>query len=319
MLLSLANQNSHSDRSRAVPELMNISLQPDASHVQARSKDLVLYKRTSMKKVLLVFDGQHFSKGSFDFACHLNETQPILLIGIFLPSIDYTSTVIYYLGIEGPIYYPMLDSEVEVIAENIDKFKSLCEKNGISYRVHETIEGGILEGIRKETRYADLLILSSQLFYSNLGQGTQKEYLQDTTHNAECPVLLLPEQYKFPKSIVLAYDGSASSVYAIKQFAYLFPQLTSLETILVYASAHEGTLPRFDYIKELAAKHFSSLSFLKLEIDPKHYFKTWIEEAGPALLVSGAYGRSLVSELFKKSFIHEVIKDHSMPVFIAHK
>ena len=106
----------------------------------------------------------------------------------------------------------------------------------------------------------------------------------------------MPEKYDFPKSIILAYDGSESSVFAIIQFAYLFPELATLNAILVYASEREDSLPRFDYIKELAAQHFSSLSFLKLDVDPKHYFNTWLVESGPALLVSGAYGRSLASE-----------------------
>ncbi len=272
-----------------------------------------------MKKVLMVFDGQHFSRGAFDFVCHLNEIKPILVTGVFLPSIDYTSTVVYYLGMEGPIYYPMLEREDELIADNIEKFKSLCEKNDISYRVHETIEGTILAGIKHETRYADLLILSSELFYNNLGSGTQKEYIHDTAHNAECPVLLLPEDFEFPQSIVLAYDGSISSAFAIKQFAYLFPELCSLDTTLVYASARDNGLPDYDYIKEFAASHFSSLNFLKLDVDPKHYFSTWLDETGPALLVGGGYGRSLVSEMFKKSFISGIVKERHLPVFVAHK
>lgn len=271
-----------------------------------------------MKKVLIVFDGQHFAKGAFDFACKMNEAQPILLTGLFLPSIDYTSTAIYYLGIEGPMYYPVLDREEEIMAENIKNFNLLCQKHDISHRVHEKIEGTILNGIKHETRYADILVLSSELFYSNLGYGTQKQYLQNTTHNAECPVLLIPETYKSPKSIILAYDGSESSVFAIKQFAYLFPEFTKWETILVYASDHKTELPDEDFIIEFAAAHYSSLSLVKLDID-KEYLSTWIKASGPALVVAGAYGRSMMSETFKKSFVSELIKSHSLPVFISHK
>jgi len=271
-----------------------------------------------MKKVLIVFDGLHFAKSSFEFARQMNETQPILLTGLFLPSIDYTSTAIYYLGIEGPMYYPILDREEEVMNENINKFKLLCKKNGISYRIHDKINGTILNGIKHETRYADVLILSSELFYSNLGQGTQKQYLQNTTHNAECPVLLVPETYKQPASIILAYDGSESSVFAIKQFAYLFPQFSNWETMLVYASDNKPELPDADYIKEFASAHYPCLTLIKLDID-KDYLVTWIRASGPSLVVAGAYGRSLMSETFKKSFVSEIIKGHNLPVFISHK
>jgi hypothetical protein len=37
------------------------------------------------------------------------------------------------------------------------------------------------------------------------------------------------------------------------------------------------------------------------------------------LLVAGAYGRSELSNLFKKSFLVEVIEQHKTPIFIAHK
>ena len=38
-----------------------------------------------MKKILIAFDGTHFSDGAFEFARRVNELQPILLTGVFLP------------------------------------------------------------------------------------------------------------------------------------------------------------------------------------------------------------------------------------------
>ena len=37
-----------------------------------------------MKKVVIAFDGNHFSEGAFEFVRRLNELQPILLTGVFL-------------------------------------------------------------------------------------------------------------------------------------------------------------------------------------------------------------------------------------------
>lgn len=272
-----------------------------------------------MKKILLVFDGPHFSTGAFDFACRLNEISPVAVTGVFLPSLDYTNTVIYYMGLEVPAYTPMLETEQDAILANVEHFKQLCEKNNIEYRIHTEISGSIPEGLKKESRYSDLMILSSEMFYSNLGSYSQKEYLHDTAHNAECPVILLPESYRFPQHVILAYDGSESSVFAIKQFAYLFPELAEQDTTLVYASEKRDDLPDFDYIQEFAAKHFKQLNFLKLNVDPKTYFDTWVKNLGPALLVTGSYSRSGFSEIFRKSFIRDIVSDRQVPVFIAHK
>jgi hypothetical protein len=37
------------------------------------------------------------------------------------------------------------------------------------------------------------------------------------------------------------------------------------------------------------------------------------------MLVAGAFGRSEFSNLFKKSFLTDIIKDHKIPVFVGHK
>jgi nucleotide-binding universal stress UspA family protein len=136
----------------------------------------------------------------------------------------------------------------------------------------------------------------------------------------ECAVLIVPERFDFPSRNVLAYDGSKESVYAIKQFAYLFPELTDAETLLVYANDDaEKDFPDKAQIEELAARHFPKLSMFKLDINPKRFFTLWASEEKSAMLVSGSYGHSGLSQLFKQSFVKDVITDHKVPVFIAHR
>jgi hypothetical protein len=132
---------------------------------------------------------------------------------------------------------------------------------------------------------------------------------------------VVPEKFEFPVRTILAYDGSASSVYAIKQFAYLFPEMATNEAVLIYANEKltESALPEESNIEELAARHFTDLTLVRLEADPKKYFASWLLENKNAILVSGAFGRSGVSRLFRKSFVTDAIRDHRLPVFIAHR
>jgi nucleotide-binding universal stress UspA family protein len=274
-----------------------------------------------MKKILLAFDGTHFSEGAFEFARRLNELKPVLLTGVFLPQAELANLWSYADGVGGPSLIPLLESdESELVHQNIERFEKLCKSNGIDYRVHKDFFDFVLPELRKESRYADLLILGSEVFYENMGSGSPNEYLKDALHDFECPVLVVPEKYNFPEKNILAYDGSEESVYAIKQFAYLFPELTNRETLLVYADDDaEEDFPDKIQIEELAARHFKNLTFFKLNLNPKKYFSTWVSEKGSSILISGSYGRSGLSRLFKKSFIQEVIADHRLPVFIAHK
>lgn len=274
-----------------------------------------------MKKILLAFDGRHFSEGAFAFAKNLNKKQRILLTGVFLPQVDYANLWSYADGVSGPLFIPLVEGEEsEAIQKNINRFEQLCKENDIDYRVHKDFFDFALPELKNETRFADLVILGSESFYQNLASDKPNEYLKDALHATECPVLVVPETYEFPVSNILAYDGSESSVYAIKQFTYLFPEFKMHKTLLVTVK-EEGSdhLPEEQNITELVTRHFPNLMVKTLDINPKKYFATWMSEQKGAILVTGSFGRSFFSQLFKRSFVSEVIKDHKLPVFIAHR
>lgn len=274
-----------------------------------------------MKKILLAFDGAHFSEGAFEFARKLNELSPVQLTGVFLPQIDYSNLWSYSTGVSGPLFIPLLeDEDVATVEKNIDRFTFLCQLNGIDFIVHKDFSDFALPALKKETRFADLLILGSELFYENVAIHEPGNYLKDAIHDAESPVLVVPEQFDFPQKNILAYDGSESSVYAIKQFAYLFPEFTVNDTVLVYAqTGPEIAFPDEEFIEELCTRHFTNLTLFKLDVNPNKYFGLWSSEKNGAIVVSGAYGRSSFSQVFKKSFISDVIRKHKLPVFITHR
>jgi nucleotide-binding universal stress UspA family protein len=273
-----------------------------------------------MKKIIIAFDGENFSEAAFEFARKLQELKPILLTGVFLPLSAY-SDIWNYTGANGAAYAPIVEeNETAIIKKNIAKFEKHCQQNGINYRVHEDTGNFAIQELKKESIFADLLILGSETFFESLGTDAPNSYLQEALHDVKCPVLIVPEKFEFPKSIVLGYDGSEDAVYAIKQFAYLFPELCNRETLLVYANEDETTdFPDKILIEELAARHFSNLTLCKLDFNPKKFFSTWILEKQSVLLVSGSYSRSGLSQLVKKSFISEVMAQHELPIFIAHQ
>ena len=279
-----------------------------------------IIKITIMKKIIIPFDGGHFSNGAFSFASSLHEIKPILLTGVFLPEVDYARFFFFPTAFAAPAFIGGAeDFEEEEVNNNVEKFAELCQKNLIEYRVHKDLFDSSIPQLTKETRFADLMIIGSETFYTNgIVDGTNK-YLQDALHTTECPVIIVPEKFNFSSNIILAYDGSVSSVYAIKQFANLFPELCSLKTILVYAGDEKHNLPDQVLIEELAARHFSDLTITKkISSDNKNDISNWFFQLRNSLVVSGSFGRSGISELFKKSFPIELIKEHSTPVFIAH-
>lgn len=273
-----------------------------------------------MKKILIAFDGVHFSEGAFEFARRLNELSPVLLTGVFLPQSIVSGMWSYADAMAGPAFIPMYTDEQERIEKNAERFSNLCIRNGIDFRVHKDNYDFALPELKKETRFADLVIIGSEKFYEDLGTDKPNDYLKQALLHVECPALLVPEKFEFPQSFILSYDGSEESVYAIKQFAYLFPEFSKEKVLLVYANEDaKEDFPDKIQIEELAARHFSDLTLYKLDFSPKKYFASWIGEEKSSMLVCGSYNRGALSELLKKSFVQDVISDHKLPVFIAHQ
>lgn len=268
-----------------------------------------------MKKVLIAFDGVNYSEGAMEFAYKLNELNPIFLTGIFLPQTQLSSLWSY-----ADAAIPLAEEdESDAMKSNIAKFEKECKERKIQYALHLDLFNLALPSLSRESVFADLLILASERFYQSFGTRPANAYLEEALHEVECPVVIVPDHFSFPEKIILAYDGSTESIFAIKQFAYLFPELCNRPGMLAYVSEREGGIPNEMNIKELVDRHFNRPEFVNLQFDVRKYFNSWIEEKSGAILVSGSFGRSYFSQLLKKSFVHEVIGDHKLPVFIAHK
>ena len=275
-----------------------------------------------MKKILIPFDGTNFSTSAFEFVLSLNKISPVLVTGVFVPQVDFSNLWSYAPSAgTGGIYVPLLeDEDGEAVAKNIRHFEDLCQQNNIAYRVHKDFFDFALPELKRESLFADVMILGADFFYKQFAKSEKFDYLKEALHNARCPVLIVPEKYSFPDNNILAYDGSEDSVFAIKQFAYIFPEFADKKTLLVYAeNDEEKEIPSKDLILELTSQHYIDLTFYKLQIDTKKYFKTWMADQVGSILVSGSFGRSGLSQLFKRSFVVDIIKDQQVPVFIAHK
>lgn len=274
-----------------------------------------------MKKLIIALDGQHFPKGAFEFVKSVNVDTKVLLAGIFLNPVDY-SKIMAYTGMEGMALMPewMIKNEEDIpVTRNISLFKEACTAEGIEFRIHKDTDLMAISSLIEESRFADALLISSDLFYSNVSIDQPNFYLEEVLKKSECPVMLVPENYEEPGQVVLAYDGNESSVFAIKQFAYVFPELAKKETVLLSITDHEDDLPEYSLISELVSRHYPNLKIQNLHLKHKKDFREWMSAKPNSFIVMGAFSRSIFSQLFKKSFASDVIHDIKMPLFISHK
>ncbi|HET7898303.1 MAG TPA: hypothetical protein VFL47_11545, partial [Flavisolibacter sp.] len=138
-----------------------------------------------MKKILLVVDGTNYSNSSFDFACRLNELEPILLTGIFVPQLDYANLWSYAATAQyGVLYGPTMDEEDAAVEKNVAHFEDQCRRNGIRYRVHRDLTDFAFPELKRESRFADVMVMSGELFFKEIITTNRDEYIGTAIHQA---------------------------------------------------------------------------------------------------------------------------------------
>lgn len=274
-----------------------------------------------MKKIVLALDGDHFPQGAFALAAMLHQQQPVLVTGVFLSPVDI-SKIVAYTGLEAvPLMPDIMDGEyAEKIRNNIEHFKAKCDAEGMEYRIHNDSDNLPIASLIKESRFADLIFICRDTFFSNISQLQPNEYMQELLKKSECPVVVVPSGFTPPEEVVVMYDGEASSVFALKQFAYLLPEMAKLPvTLLQLTASGSEAIKDQAAVSELAARHFPDLTLEELHLENKSVFPALLQGEKKTMLVMGAYGRSVFSHLFKKSFADEIIQTTEVPVFIAHR
>ncbi|MCR8557800.1 universal stress protein [Mucilaginibacter sp. BJC16-A38] len=278
-----------------------------------------------MKKLMIAIEAEKPDQQSIAFGCYLARLSRSGLTGIFLENLPAELTP----GVKfayGSVFVETIDNrdlpETEfknrASTESIRTFKTVCEAQGIACRVHRD-QGIPAEELIAESRYADIIITGPMVFASSpldKPAGLVKELLT----KAECPVIVASYQSKPIDKILFAYDGNASSVFAIKQFTYLFPELKDAEITVLQADKDaafsEGQKEKlYEYLKE----HYSRINFKDLHGKPEDELFDYTLRQINACLVMGAFGRNWLSSLFKASTAEMVIKINNLPVFIAHR
>lgn len=271
------------------------------------------------KQILFVCAGSEFPQGAFNFLLQMQQEEQVSVLGLFFSPTDYEAiATASQLPIQGP-YDRVMEKAREVVAANKALFAKQCDQHYIRYQMHENDNHWDKNILVKESRYADVILLSGEMFYADINLGQPDGCLREALRAAECPLLVIPENYQQCDHLFFAFDGSKESVFAMKQFGYLFPQFTDLPAEVVYVKDEiSNTIPDLEHLRRYARLHFESMGFSKLHFTASRNFANWIGEHKQVMLVTGSYGRSSFSYLGKRSFAEQVVHDHKIPVFICH-
>lgn len=278
-----------------------------------------------MEKILFVTDGLSLNMAALDFAAYIARLTRSKLTGIFLENlVDEQRLVLKkshdysYLGYEVNENTEAYSRKMELIKQNICRFEEACIQREIRCNVHHdrTMPA---EEIINESRYADLIVMDASTSFRKQHEGSPTKFTQEILHRTECPVIIAPSQPEDIYQVVFAYDGSASSIYAIKQFTYLFPQFSdkNLLVVQVRENKFEKDIDKYNF-KEWLKNHYSAIGFETIDGNATWELYAYLFKKKNTMIVMGAYGRSPLSRFFNSSKADMILKTITQPVFIAH-
>lgn len=277
-----------------------------------------------MRKVLAVFDGLKYSDGASKYAIELAKATNSLLVGVFVQDMRYMNVAQAFTWDQPYIDFSSIEEiereDKEKIDLNIALFNRLCNERGIRHKVH--LDRGVpLQEVLRESIFADYIIIDSHTSFFSVGNETPSPFLKDLLVDSHCPVLIVPHHYTYFDNVVLCYDGSASSVHAIKMFSYVFPELNDVEATVVSVNEKPTNhLAQGKNFKDLVQLHYKNINYVVLQGNAEEQLLAFLKQkANNSIVVMGAYGRNALSRLFQQSLANKVIKEVNVPVFVTHQ
>ena len=277
-----------------------------------------------MKKIIAAFDSLSLSESTLEYAIYLAKQYDAHIVGVFLresTQIGYAvyATVVQQTSSAKNIFDEISLADKKSMTESIASFESICTKNKVSYNVHKDNKNALDELIH-ETTFADLLVIDAWETFSYIENSMPGWFIKNVLHHAQCPVLVVPKKFIPINKLMLLYDGSASSVHAIKMFNYILPEMTAQPATLL-CSKHDSFsmhLPDNKLIKEWVKRHFKKPRYEVLKGGEKGITTILANEKPGVLVVAGSYHRSSLSMWLHKSLADLLLKETRLPLFISH-
>jgi nucleotide-binding universal stress UspA family protein len=277
----------------------------------------------STKKFLAVYDGLKYSSGTTSYAIEVARMADAYLAGAFLDDFTYHSH-----SLKSHSYAELLaernqlrQHDISSRNESVKEFKKSCDKAGIEHIVHHDESIAIQEALH-ESVYADMLILGKNETFTQYEQHVPSSFLKEILAGSKCPVMVVPPDFKPVNKIIMLYDGEPASVYAIKQFSYLFPNMRQLpvEVITIKSYDSDRHVPEGRLMKELMSRHFTEVVYTTVQGNPDREIIEQLKfRHHDELIVLGAYQRGQVSRWFKPSMADLLLSGLKAPLFVAHR
>ena len=279
-----------------------------------------------MNKIIAALDGLNLSENTVDYAVYLAKEFDAHIVVAFLEEMVYHSRP----GTDDDDFVSTDWSNIDTAVKKEEQLrtdaKNKVQKNleaaGVHFNIHRD-KTFALKSLIEESHYADLILIDENETFSNWDSSNPSQFIRNLLSDSACPVMLVPGKFRPIEKFVFAYDGSPASVYAIKQFSYLFPvtAVQQVEILMISDDKHTNHFPNQHLLKELLKRKYTTVvaSIIKSESIDTALVDHMQTENKNSMLILGAYQRSSFSRWLYQSIADTLISEVEVPLFIAHK
>jgi len=237
-----------------------------------------------------------------------NHSADIHLVFLIIPGEDVDYSYPYPNDLSSAEDFPdgkiISESNRELINDKLDLFKQECETAGINLSFEKNVS---VDKLTNDTASADLLIAD---------EGAN--FLSKILPRLHCPAILAGDDH-LPDKVVLLFNNSDSSKFAIEKYTSLLTEFKNLHTFLLSINAKDENATQ-QYLQEKLVADFSDISIKSRMGKVKQELEDFLSDLpGHVLVVMGAFGRSEISRFFHESLANTVMKEKRVSLFVAHE
>lgn len=279
-----------------------------------------------MKRIIAAVDALKFSIPQMEAFNYITRQADGELTVLFLENItgygvkianSYAETDDRYLE---KVAAAAMEYREKITVEKINELKNICSDLGLEMKLKEA-SGHPGEEVVRESSYADLLLINHDTSFALLGSAETDPpvFVKDMLAKAQCPVIVMPETFVRPREIIFSYNGSSSSMYAIRRFTNLFPEYWDMPVTVVYVDEEDkGVIPGEASLKAYLEPHYEDTTYTLLKGSPSSAFLSLLRTRRDCIVTFGAYGRNPLSRFFHRSDADSILRTLDIPLFITH-
>ena len=281
-----------------------------------------------MEKILLAINSHQINTNTVNFACYIAKITKSKLTALLLK--DREAELISADSLNKSFYKKVMDMpapdkryiEIDVDQEVRFLLKT-CEKNGVQADViikRESYEhkNSPADETIEASRFEDLLIIDPRTSFNTEIETLPTSFVKTILSASECPVLIAPDSFEPINDIVFCNDGCRSSFFAMRQFTYLFPQLCD-KNVIVLEVGEGYNLKNQEKINTWLQGHYTKIEFQKLAgVAADELFKYFLGKKNSFVVMDG-YGRTAISNFFRKSSAGQAVRTVNLPLFISYQ